>query len=358
MFRQIFVISRRFMHATPPHSPIAIVGQYLVFLIEFMAPRGISAAALLAHTGLTEANLREHPEQAIALSALLELMRNLHTLDPSPTLSLEFGLSMQLSNHGFLGYALQASPTLGDALRLAHDFAQVRSQIIAFSFHEGSHYASIRIDDNGIMGIWYRPIIETVMACFFSIGTKLLGQLQLDQVQLDLAITEQPQHRALKQMFGANVRFQCTTTEVTFPVSWLAKRLPQSDPQLAALAAARCRDELQQAQHYSPPHVEFVAKIVALLKREMASSHAQETIAQALHITPRTLHRRLAQHGLQFKTLLDELRHDTALTLLHQQRNSFADIALALGYSDQANFVRAFKRWTGQTPSQFQRRMS
>lgn len=347
------------MAITPPHAAIAIVGQYLVFLIDFMAPRGLSAEALLAHTGLNEANLREHPEQPIALSALLELMRNLHALDPSPTLSFEFGLSLQLSNHGFLGYALQASPTLGDALQLAHDFAQVRSQIISFSFHDNTSSACICIDDNGAMGVWYRHIVETLMACFFSIGTKLLGQLQLDHIQLDLAIEEQPQHRMLKQMFGTNLRFQCSTTEVTFPSSWLSTRLPQSDPQLASLAAARCRDELQQAQRHADettlPQADFVAKVLNLLKQEMASSNAQDTIAKALHVTTRTLHRRLAQHGLQFKILLDELRHKAALEQLRLQRNSLADIALALGYSDQANFVRAFKRWTGQTPTQFLR---
>ncbi|WP_340676289.1 AraC family transcriptional regulator ligand-binding domain-containing protein [Paraperlucidibaca sp.] len=350
------------MLATPPHNAIAVVGQYLVFLIDFMAPRGLSAEVLLAHTGLNEASLREHPDQPIALSTLLELMRNLHTLDPSPTLSLEFGLSMQLSNHGFLGYALQASPTLGDALRLAHDFAEVRSQIISFSFHESGSSASIRIDDNGAMGDCYRYIVEVMMACFFSIGTKLLGRLQLNQVQLNLAIEEQSQHRILKQMFAANLHFQCSTTEVTFPSSWLSARLPQSDPQLAALAASRCRDELQQAQRYADqstlPQTDFIAKVLNLLEREMASSNAQEVIAAALHITPRTLHRRLAQHGLQFKALLDELRHKAALEQLRLQRDSLANIALALGYSDQANFVRAFKRWTGQTPSQFLRGIS
>ena len=347
------------MATTSPHSAAALVGYYLTFIIDFMQPRGLSAEALLQNTGLDEADLRQRPEQPIALSALLELMHNLHTLDPSPTLSLEFGLSLQLSSHGFLGYALQASPTLGDALQLAHDFAQIRSQIISFSFHETATIASIRIDDHGALGVWYQHIVETLLACFFSIGTKLLGAIELDQVQLDLDIEEQVQHRLLKQMFGTNLRFNCRHTEITFPASWLATSLPQSDPQLAALAAARCRDELAQTQHYAAqqtqPQAEFITKVLNLMKQEMASSNAQEAIAQALHITPRTLHRRLAQHGLQFKTLLDELRHDTALEQLRLQHDSLADIALMLGYSDQANFVRAFKRWTGQTPSQFLR---
>lgn len=346
------------MVSTQHDAPIAIVGQYFLFLIDFMTPRGINAEALLAYTGHSEVSLRQYPEQPIALNALLKLIQNLHTLDPSPTLSLEFGLSLQLSNHGFLGYALQASPTLGTALQLAHKFAQTRSQIISFSFHEHDHLASIRIDDNGALGDKYKYMVETLIACFFSVGRKLLGYIQLDQVRVDLAIDELTHHHVLRQMFNENIQFNCAHTEIIFPASWLATQLPQSDPHLAELAATRCREELQQAllytQRQAPPKISFVAKVKALLKQEMASSNAQEIIASALHITPRTLHRRLAQDGLQFKTLLDELRQQFALEQL-RNHNNMTDIAQALGYSDQANFVRAFKRWTGQTPSQFRR---
>lgn len=177
------------------NSPVAVVGQYLLYVIDFMKLRNISAEALLANTGLNEIELRQYPEQAIALKSFITLLHNLHTLDPSPTLSLEFGLSLQLSNHGFLGYALQASPTLGDALKLAHNFSQTRSQIIAFSFQEIGSTACIRIDDSGLLGEQYKYIVETLIACFFNIGRKLLGHLQLDQVQVDLAIDEQEHRR-------------------------------------------------------------------------------------------------------------------------------------------------------------------
>ncbi|MEO6699639.1 MAG: helix-turn-helix transcriptional regulator, partial [Paraperlucidibaca sp.] len=186
-------------------------------------------------------------------------------------------------------------------------------------------------------------------------GNKLLGHLELDKIRVDLAIEELAHHRVLRHMLSDNVHFNCSHTEVTIPASWLATRLPQSDPQLAALAAARCREELQHAQQHAQPQADFIAKVLVLLKQEMAASNAQEAIASALHMTTRTLHRRLEQHGLRFKTLLDELRHQSALEQLRAQHLSMADVALALGYSDQANFVRAFKRWTGQTPSQFQR---
>lgn len=342
------------------HSPFisnAVIAHYVVSIIDFMAPRGVYVQALLANTGLREVDLRQAPDQPITLVALFELLHNLHTEDPSPTLSFEYGLSLQLSHHGFLGYALQSSQTLGDALQLAHDFAQTRSQIIRFSTHQDADCAIIRLEDHGALERWYAHVIEALLGCFYSIGNTLLGRIGPNQVTLNLALAEQAHHHVLKHLFGSNVRFNCQVTEISVPISWLNTPLPKSDPQLAALAEARCRDELAHNQQYAclQPQPVFITNVLSAISQHIASADAQAQVAQALHMTPRTLHRRLAQHGLQFKMLLDELRQHQAKALLQSRRESLASIALALGYSDQANFVRAFKRWTNQTPSQFLR---
>lgn len=335
----------------------ALIAHYVVSVIDFMASRGVCAHALLANTELCEDDLRQSPNQPITHQALLELLHNLHTQDTSSTLSFEIGLSLGLNHHGFLGYAVQSSQTLGDALQLVHEFAQTRSQIIHFRLHQCDDTVIIQFDDLGVLERWYGRVIEALLACFYGIGHSLLGAIAPNQVTLNLALEEQPHHLVIKQLFGANVRFNCSLTVISFPASWLSTVLPKSDPQLAALAAARCRDELAQTQHSAdqPPQSEFINKVVDFTAQHIASTDAQARVAQALHMTPRTLHRRLAQHGLQFKTLLDELRQNQARALLYSRRDSLASIALALGYSDQANFVRAFKRWTNQTPSQFLR---
>jgi AraC-like DNA-binding protein len=74
-----------------------------------------------------------------------------------------------------------------------------------------------------------------------------------------------------------------------------------------------------------------------------------------VRISPRTLRRRLADAKVSFSTLLDEARRDRALLLLRSRDASTKDVAERVGYSNVANFMRAFRRWTGQTPAAYRR---
>jgi AraC-like DNA-binding protein len=80
-----------------------------------------------------------------------------------------------------------------------------------------------------------------------------------------------------------------------------------------------------------------------------------EDIAQQIGVSPRTLKRRLADGGTSYSELLDEQRQERALLLLRDESLSREQIAERLGYSDAANFTRAFRRWTGKTPGMVRR---
>ncbi|MEM9582104.1 MAG: AraC family transcriptional regulator ligand-binding domain-containing protein [Pseudomonadota bacterium] len=77
--------------------------------------------------------------------------------------------------------------------------------------------------------------------------------------------------------------------------------------------------------------------------------------ACAMHMTPRTLIRRLAADGTSFQTIKDDLRRDIAIRHLQQGEKSVEAVAHEVGFSSAANFHRAFQRWTGNTPSSYRR---
>ena len=69
-------------------------------------------------------------------------------------------------------------------------------------------------------------------------------------------------------------------------------------------------------------------------------------------MSPRTLQRRLADEGARFHDLVDELRRELALEYVRDRRRPLGEIAYLLGYAELSPFLRAFKRWTGKTPSE------
>jgi AraC-like DNA-binding protein len=78
-----------------------------------------------------------------------------------------------------------------------------------------------------------------------------------------------------------------------------------------------------------------------------------ERIAQALHLSLRSLQRHLADEGNNYESLLADTRHNLALQHMHDPRCSISEIAYLLGFADTSSFSRAFKRWTGQAPSHY-----
>lgn len=76
-------------------------------------------------------------------------------------------------------------------------------------------------------------------------------------------------------------------------------------------------------------------------------------VARRLAMSDRTLHRRLAEKNLSFKTLVDTTRRQVAKNLLRTRSYSLTEVAFLTGFSEQSAFNRAFKRWTGRTPTAF-----
>jgi AraC-like DNA-binding protein len=92
---------------------------------------------------------------------------------------------------------------------------------------------------------------------------------------------------------------------------------------------------------------------VALLEHLPSGHVSEEEIAQGLHLSLRTLQRKLRDEGTSYKELLDETRRELATEYIKNPHVSISEITYLLGFSEPSNFSRAFKRWTGSSPSAF-----
>lgn len=92
------------------------------------------------------------------------------------------------------------------------------------------------------------------------------------------------------------------------------------------------------------------------LEAHLARSPGVDEVAAALHTSPRTLARRLAQEGTRFQTVKDALRRDIAIARISRTDEPIAAIGASLGFDDPATFNRAFKQWTGSPPGAYRKR--
>lgn len=99
----------------------------------------------------------------------------------------------------------------------------------------------------------------------------------------------------------------------------------------------------------------LVQRVRQLLAAAPQAAHSAQTVAQQLHLSPRTLHRQLAAEGATLQQLKDEARRARATELLHRSDRPIKQVAQAAGFASEKSFIRAFRGWTGQSPAEFRR---
>jgi AraC-like DNA-binding protein len=100
----------------------------------------------------------------------------------------------------------------------------------------------------------------------------------------------------------------------------------------------------------------LVQRVRRLLSETPAERHDAPAVARRLHLSTRSLHRHLREEGASLQTLKDEARRERAVELLRRTDKPVKQVALAVGYGDEKSFARAFKAWTGESPSACRRR--
>lgn len=148
---------------------------------------------------------------------------------------------------------------------------------------------------------------------------------------------------------GAEVRFGAPCNAVLGTPGDLDRPLPRADAILCSILERQAAETL--ARH--PVGSTFESLVRRQIERGLDRSDVGiAAIAAGLGISDRTLRRRLSDAGFGYRALLDRVRCARARHLLSQRGASVSEVAFALGFADAPAFHKAFRRWTGQKPSE------
>ena len=162
-----------------------------------------------------------------------------------------------------------------------------------------------------------------------------------------------PQDRAPHDaFFGVPVTFGWPRNELELEASWLDTPIPGADPAVSSLVERFLRS-LTAGLPKADDVVDRARRAIA----ECLSSGepALEGIAKKLAMSTRTLQRKLKDAGRSYADVVDEVRREIALAQLAQERLSVAEVGYVLGFSGPSAFHRAFRRWTGISPSEYRK---
>jgi AraC-like DNA-binding protein len=154
-----------------------------------------------------------------------------------------------------------------------------------------------------------------------------------------------------ERILGCPVKFQCSQDELVVSRASLDQPSVYSNPEIARLHQEHAERHLAELDDHS---VSRGVKTILMSHLDRGPFELSE-VARSLHMSTRTLQRRLADEGTCYNELLDSLRRDLCLEHLERPHTSLAEIAYVAGFSDTSAFSRAVRRWTGQTPLEHRR---
>ena len=330
---------------------------------DWARARGIDPALMLAGTGLDAGEI-EDPGCVLTTAQQFLLLHNLMALAEAPGVGRAVGWGARLEALGLLGLTMAAAPSVGEALDVGQSLAALGGSLGVIAVSHGPDESVITFS---------LPPLSPDMQCyltedFFSallayIGTLCEGPAPRGRPRLPGSI--RPRSLALaypvpdylaryEALFRCPLVFGAPRSEMTLDAALLARPAFLANELAFEQGLEACRSLSRGLVEESVP----VREARQVIARSPADCSTLPMLARQLDMPVRTLQRRLAASGLTFSELLGDVRHALARDLLMNRALTVQDVASLLGYSEAGNFRRAFRQWTGLTPSDYRRSMT
>lgn len=326
---------------------LGLPGIYIHLLAELLREQGLDEKTLLQRVGLDPRRILS-TDARVPLMTAGEFVRRALLASEEPGLGILLARELRMPLHGALGVAVMSSRTLEEALRISSRYMQLRLPQMQVSLQQEGDKALIRFSPAIDLGPLTSFVLDTITVGFLMMGEQLLGHPMAD-AEIHRRGPEPRYYRRFMPQLPAPVLFQQNEDAVCFPAAWLRAPVRFSDDLAAKVSREQCEQALRQ--------LTGDASVATRVQRVIETSHPfpprLQKVASTLFMSERTLKRRLQEENTTFQQQIDQVRLERAGDLLVSTRLSLAQIADALGYADAANFTRAFKRWTGVSPSRY-----
>jgi AraC-like DNA-binding protein len=321
----------------------------LAALFDILVVQGHPAAEILRNVNLAADEVHS-PKARISLAELMTAANNAIRLSSDPHLPYRIGTSIHISAYGMYGFAILCCPDFRKAMTFAELYHTLAAPLATIAFTEEEGFASWVIEPNARAAAdpqVYRFITEMQIGIHISLMRDIMGAAFTPD-QIKLAYPEAHDFSLPADQIGCRLSFASETNQIIFRSVWLDQPASLGNKTTYPAVVALCDELLNDLKS----RIGIAGEIRALLLRDITNPPTLAAIAKLLEVSDRSLRRQLWEQGISFRGLLDELRMQIALKYLRTTRLANEDIALALGFSDAANFRRAFRRWTNKSPSE------
>jgi AraC-like DNA-binding protein len=319
-------------------------------LVLALPQLGLDPERVFGQLGLSLKDIAD-PNGRIAAGIEFDIWDAVQAAYGQPCVGLHIADLVKAGALGAYGYLLRNSTTLRAAIDHANRYERVVDDLSRVSLIEDGATAMLRL---WRVGDYPHP--PQGIECTFAVIVKLIADelpspAFAREVRFAHRMTGPLEERTKR--FRCPVRFEQPHHEIEIDAALLDLPVRSADPHLGEVLEDHVRIMLAALPTEDP----LILRARTALAESLAGGVASlEALADTLHMSERTLRRRLDEHGTSYKQLLDELRQQLARYYVARTDQSLEQVASRLGFTEPSTFYRAFKRWEGTTPAAYRGR--
>jgi len=307
---------------------------------------GVPASAVLRRAGLPQ-SFADQARVLLKTEELFAVWRAIGEISTNPAIGLQLGTENKTERFHPIGLAALSSENFGVAIDRMARYKQLTCPEEILQEKDGEEWS---IQFRWLLADEVEPpvLIECAFAWVLSTGRHGTGT-RLSPLRVEF-MQPRPHAKTIERHFGCPVVFGAPRNAIFFRASDAQRPFVTRNAELLAMLAPQFEEELKQQN----ADENFAERVRTAIQQKLTGRRPTiDDIADALHISSRTLQRRLQDDGSSFQRVLDEARHQLAR---HYLNNSFLELneaAYLLGYEDGNSFVRAFRTWEGVPPARW-----
>lgn len=287
----------------------------------------------------------EHPDNLIPFREGTRLMGLCADRTGCPHFGLLMGEATPLEAYGIVADLMKSAADVRAALKLMCRFMTLADGGGLLTLSEINQFASFSytVYEPGVERA--EVLCDNALAVSFSVLRTLCGHKWLPH-EILFSRSRPADIQPYINLFKAPLRFDVEQAAVVFKCAWLDAPLATADPARLQILEAKAR-ALEAGETG-----DLLAQVRRVVRRQLLTGGcSMHAVAAELGMHRRTLDRHLHRHGVGFKALSDEVRHEVARQLLADTAMPVIAIAQSLHYAGPSAFTRAFRRWSGITPT-------
>ncbi len=309
---------------------------------------GVDKGELIQASGMAVESLTD-PDGRLPFSAFTSIRRVLED-SLGPAYGLKVVETMTEVKATVIAYLLANSKNLGDAFKIFSRYRSIAAEFEAPVLTIEGDKATFGCRYGKINVMMSASLIEAALGFWLIRGRHFTG-VDWNPIEVHLQ-GKATDTEVYERIFRCKVINGAKESKLVFDRDLLDLPIKNSDNNLLNYLTPIAEEVVKNLPGNQNVKHLIQDKIFASLESGTISI---DSVADQLHVSARTLQRRLEEEGTSFASLLDETRHLAALEYLKDQRISITETAFLLGFSDSSTFYRAFKRWANQTPAQFRK---